>query len=95
MKKLDKHAKCPKCNKSWDNGSIFDTHRKQECCKGMTDEELLEDIKRCYNEPYRFSKLVGIEVRGKYDGISYWQCPFCNATWDRWTSKEVVLDENT
>ena len=32
-----------------------------------------------------YSRLIGIEVREKYDGISYWQCPFCKTTWDRFS----------
>ena len=31
-----------------------------------------------------YSRLIGIETRS-YDGVSYWQCPDCKATWDRWT----------
>ena len=32
-----------------------------------------------------YSRLISIETRS-YDGVSYWQCPDCKATWDRWTS---------
>jgi len=34
-----------------------------------------------------YSRLVGIEVRGGYDGVSYWQCPDCGATWNRFTAE--------
>lgn len=34
-----------------------------------------------------YSKLIGLEVRGKYDGVSYWACPFCQVVWDRFTGK--------
>jgi hypothetical protein len=34
-----------------------------------------------------YSRLVGIEVRGGYDGVSYWQCPDCGATWNRFTGE--------
>lgn len=33
------------------------------------------------------SRLIGVEILGKYDGVSYWQCPDCKATWNRWTGK--------
>ena len=43
-----------------------------------------------YSPPYKWSKLIGIEVRDKYDGISYWMCPKCNNQWDRWTGKKIL-----
>jgi transposase-like protein len=33
--------------------------------------------------------LIGVEIEGKYDGISYWDCPKCGRRWDRFTGKEV------
>jgi hypothetical protein len=41
-----------------------------------------------------FSRLVGIEIPEKFDGVSYWQCPDCHARWDRWTGKEVQRCRN-
>jgi hypothetical protein len=29
------------------------------------------------------SALVGIEIRGEYDGVSYWECRNCNTAWRR------------
>ena len=34
-----------------------------------------------------FSRLIGIEIQGKYDGVLAWRCPDCAATWDRWPEK--------
>lgn len=87
--KIDEHGKCPECGESWDGGNIFDTHRKQDWTNKMSDKELMNHIKSSYSEPYKWSKLVGIEIKEKYDGISYWQCPFCKVTWDRWTEELV------
>ena len=84
-KKLDHYGKCPKCNESWDAGRIWKTWRALKNYKNKTDEQLQAMEKKNYSEPYHFSKLMGIEVREKYDGVSYWQCPFCKATWDRFT----------
>lgn len=30
-----------------------------------------------------YSHVVGVEVRGMYDGILYWQCPTCGGRWHR------------
>ena len=34
--------------------------------------------------------LIGIEIQGGYDGISYWDCPNCGRRWDRFTGKQVM-----
>jgi hypothetical protein len=34
-----------------------------------------------------FSRLIGIEIQGGYDGVSYWKCPDCGATWNRFTGE--------
>jgi len=42
--------------------------------------------------PKHFGKnVVGIEIQGKYDGVSYWKCTECETVFDRWTM-EVVED---
>jgi len=33
-----------------------------------------------------YSKLIGIED-GTYDGVSWWLCPVCDTTWNRWTGE--------
>lgn len=88
-KKLNHHGDCLKCKKSWDAGEIWKAWRKMEYYKDKTDDELKAMQKESYSEPYRFSKLLGVEIRGLYDGVSFWQCPFCNTTWDRWTLEIV------
>lgn len=30
------------------------------------------------------SLKIGIEIRGAYDGILFWQCPSCEERWHRW-----------
>lgn len=87
--KIDELTNCPKCNMLWDGGRIWKRFREMEYYKDKTDEELQQIEKESYSPPYHFSNLVGIEVRGKYDGVSYWQCPECKSTWDRWTDEEV------
>ena len=86
---MDHYGNCPKCGESWDDGSIFDALRKHPNNDDISDEDLNSRIERWFAPPYRFSKLIGIEIQGEYDGISYWQCPFCKTTWDRFTGKEV------
>lgn len=52
------------------------------------------DLKECpeCGGSWDSSGLVGIEDPRIYDGISWWRCAHCGATWDRWTEKLVVKD---
>lgn len=31
-----------------------------------------------------YSRAIGIEIRGVYDGALYWRCPYCQKSWHRW-----------
>jgi hypothetical protein len=64
-----------------------------ECpvCKGLWDGgPVPKKYRKFYSAPYRFSRLVGVEIPEKYDGISYWECPDCKTQWDRWTNLQVL-----
>lgn len=91
---------CPKCGSNLDGGSIVETFIAQRndastednyIWKGMSDEQIEECVKECYSEPYRWGREIGIELPydhpNHYDGVSYWQCPDCGATFNRFTGK--------
>jgi hypothetical protein len=85
--KLDHFGKCPECNADWCAGDIFDILRGQDWCKEKSDEELRDYIQKAYAPPYKFSRLMGVQLPydhpDHYDGVSFWQCPACNHTWQR------------
>lgn len=29
-------------------------------------------------------RTIGVEIRGVYDGVLFWQCPDCGTRWHRW-----------
>ena len=90
MKEIDEYKNCPKCKKSWDGGDIAEELFKTGHYKTIKEaEESAEFYGWSKKNKTRFSKLIGIEVIKKYDGISYWECPFCKTNWDRWTNEEV------
>lgn len=37
-----------------------------------------------------YSRVIGMEVWGVYDGILYWQCPDCGAKWHRWDKNKPM-----
>ena len=96
MEKIDIRElnECPKCKKSWDGGDIAEELFKAGNYKTIKEaEKAAEFYSWRKNKKTRFSKLIGIEDRKKYDGVSEWQCPFCKTRWDRWTGKEVEIDD--
>jgi hypothetical protein len=86
--KLDRLGKCPECNADWCcAGDIFTVLRGQDWCKNRSDEELRTFVETHYAPPYKFSRLVGVQLPydhpEHYDGVSYYQCPDCNHQWPR------------
>lgn len=65
-------------------------------CDMCADPIPVESLRKgCYGEwdgvtPRFFSRLIGIEVRGRYDGVSQWLCPVCGVRWDRFTGEILV-----
>lgn len=31
-----------------------------------------------------YSRKIGVEIWGMYDGVLFWQCPLCDHRWHRW-----------
>ena len=95
-KELDRQGHCPVCKCSWDEGSILESFLKQredgaESLKDMTDKQVEDYMKELYSPPYRWSGLIGVELSydhpRHYDGVSYWMCPECKTTWNRFTNE--------
>lgn len=103
MTKIDPNKReCPKCNASWDGGSILEVFLKQRdeakpggYRYGQTDEEVEKHMKECYSPPYRWGREIGIELSWNhpkhYDGVSYWECPDCKTTFNRFTGMEEEI----
>jgi hypothetical protein len=85
--RLNRTGLCPECGSSWDAGDIFDALRPQDWCKDKSDEELRAYIQQSYSPPYKFSRLIGVELPyshpGHYDGVSYYMCPDCQHKFPR------------
>ncbi len=89
---IDELEECPECKESWLGESILDLMKKQrddggDYLKGMTDDELQAKMEDDYRPPYKYGRLIGVEIEGEYDGVSYWQCPDCGTYWDRFTNE--------
>lgn len=63
-----------------------------KCNISFIGDPIPEDIVEYYSGTH-WRKEIGIEVPGKYDGISYFMCPNCEYKWDRWTGEEYEVEE--
>lgn len=93
---------CKKCGSNWDGGSILEEFLKQrDNAKeggyrfGWTDQQVEDSMKEYYSPPYRWGREIGIQLLfdhpDHYDGVSYWQCPDCKTTFNRFTGKEEII----
>lgn len=59
-------------------------------CKASFDGgPIPENIREHYSPPYRWSRLIGIQISSLYDGVSYWRCPDCKYTWKALNFKDI------
>jgi Zn-finger nucleic acid-binding protein len=84
----DNLLQCPICNGNWDGGDIAEYLFNRG--DNITIEEAEKDAAKYYgwskDNRLRFRKVIGIEIQGEYDGVSFWQCPHCRSEWNRFTN---------
>lgn len=83
-------AQCPSCNIAWQGEETITQYFVRE---GYTTRKAkqIAAMYGCTSEtPRHFGKnVIGIEIQGQYDGVSYWKCEGCKTVFDRWTLKPV------
>lgn len=58
------------------------------CGTDNTGDPIPEDSRKYYGENVtHFSKVIGVEYPGGYDGISEWNYPCCGARVGRWSGR--------
>jgi len=90
------HAtRCPKCDVTWqETQSIYQTFLGRFNNDPIKARESSEMYGCTEESPKYFGKNVtGIEVQGKYDGVSFWKCIPCATVFDRWTMEEATIDK--
>lgn len=65
-----------------------------KCSTSFFGDPIPKDIREHYSPPYYWRRELGIEILGRYDGISEWKCPDCGYRWDAFTGKEVKGEED-
>jgi ribosomal protein L37AE/L43A len=80
---LSEIGNCPECGASWDAGAVYDGLRAHAAYADKTDDEVREIAAQYGDSDAHFSRLIGVEIRGAYDGVLLWQCPDCQTQWRR------------
>ena len=63
---------------------MIDQHGKCPNCNSNWDGgDIAEDIRQHYSEPYKWSRLIGVTIRGKGDRVNHWKCPDCDKEFPR------------
>lgn len=52
--------------------------------------EIPAEDRHYYGGKTHGSNLMGIEIPGKFDGISEWACQSCGQRWDRFTGEPIA-----
>ena len=53
------------------------------CDSDLQDREIPMEQREAYGGKTHFSRLIGVEVQGHYDGVAEWLCSDCGANWPR------------
>lgn len=55
----------------------------RECGSSFLGQEIPEEHRHMYGGETNFSRIIGIAIRGVYDGVLIWACPDCGHQWPR------------
>ncbi len=100
---IEKLKNCPECGVLWEGDDIYEAFCKMRAAgdpyyKDKTDVQL-QEIAGHYgwqlDKREHFTRLVGIELSRDhpkhYDGVSFWMCPECKVTWNRFTNEKEAV----
>lgn len=45
-----------------------------------------------YGATGQCSRKIGVEIRGVYDGVLFWQCPDCGGRWHRFPATHPLYE---
>ena len=60
------------------------------CDADLQGSEIPKESRKHYGDKTHFSRRIGIEYPGRYDGVSEWKCPDCGVCVDRFSGREVA-----
>lgn len=54
------------------------------CGAELEGDPIPSDDLALSEKPRRYSRKIGVEISGEYDGVLFWRCPDCGKAWHRW-----------
>ena len=51
-------------------------------------------IRKHYGKSTHWHKLIGVEIRGRYDGVAFWKCPSCSTEFVRRGFEQLYADRH-
>jgi hypothetical protein len=57
------------------------------CSSNLQGETIPEEHREMFGGKTHFSRLIGVEIQGLYDGVAYWKCPDCGHEWERFPGR--------
>lgn len=58
----------------------------------LAGDPIPEEYLDRYGGKTHYSRKIGMEIRGVYDGVLYWICPDCGIAWQRWPEHYYIYD---
>ena len=58
------------------------------CKADLQGDEIPEEVQHMYSGTH-FSRKIGYEIRGVYDGVLFWVCPDCDQAFHRWEIQDM------
>lgn len=63
--------------------SMYYENRCPACEADLQGKPIPEDQREAFGGETHFSRVIGVEIAGGYDGVSIWRCPDCGHEEDR------------
>lgn len=58
------------------------------CGADLRGDRIPDEHRHWYGDRGYYSRVIGHEVRGVYDGVLFWSCPDCGQAWPRFTEDD-------
>ena len=76
---------CPSCAAPWEKEETIYEYFIAQGNDEVEARRQAEMYGCTPDNPKHFGvNVTGIQIQGKYDGISYWKCEECKVTFNRW-----------
>jgi NTP pyrophosphatase (non-canonical NTP hydrolase) len=62
-----------------------ETRTCPHCAADLRGKPIPDAQQESYGGLTHYHREIGVEIRGVYDGVLFYACPYCHGTWNRWS----------